>query len=101
MVIEFRSYQLDDEPAWTSVPALIVVGRDDEFTPVAVAEFMARLIPQATLAVIDSAAHMPNLERSAQFNRVLHRFLALSAESTGPCMVSSGLGEALLVGKER
>lgn len=63
--------------ARTSVPALVVVGRDDEFTPVAVAEFMARLIPQATLAVIDGAAHMPNLEWAAEFNRVLHRFLAL------------------------
>lgn len=54
-----------------------MVGRDDEFTPVAVAEFMAQLIPQATLAVIDGAAHLPNLEQPAEFNRALHRFLAL------------------------
>jgi 3-oxoadipate enol-lactonase len=59
-----------------SVPALVVVGRDDEFTPVGDAEFMSRRIPDATLAVIDEAAHMPNLERPAEFNRALHRFLA-------------------------
>lgn len=59
-----------------SVPALVVVGRDDEFTPVSDAEFMSRRIPDATLAVIDEAAHMPNLERPAEFNRALHRFLA-------------------------
>lgn len=62
--------------AQISVPTLVVVGRDDEFTPVAVAEFMAQLIPQATLAVVDDAAHLPNLERPAEFNRVLHRYLA-------------------------
>lgn len=62
--------------AHTSVPALIMVGRDDQFTPVAVADFMARLIPQANLVVIDGAAHLPNLERPAVFNQVLQRFLA-------------------------
>lgn len=62
--------------AHTSVPALVMVGRDDEFTPVAAAEFMAQLIPQANLAVIDGAAHLPNLERQAEFNQALHRFLA-------------------------
>lgn len=62
--------------AHTSVPALVMVGRDDEFTPVAVAEFMAQLIPQANLVVIDGAAHLPNLERPAEFNQALHSFLA-------------------------
>ncbi|MGH3786142.1 MAG: alpha/beta fold hydrolase [Pseudonocardiaceae bacterium] len=62
-------------------PALVVVGRDDEFTPVAAAEFMAQLIPQATLAVIDGAAHLPNLEQAAEFNRILHHFLARSSPS--------------------
>ncbi|MGP3954241.1 alpha/beta fold hydrolase [Streptomyces sp. 7N604] len=58
-----------------TVPALVVVGRDDEYTPVADAEFMAERIPDAELAVIEGAAHMPNLERPAEFNAVLHRFL--------------------------
>lgn len=62
--------------AHTSVPALVMVGRDDEFTPVAVAEFMVQLIPQADLVVVDGAAHLPNLERQAEFNQALHSFLA-------------------------
>lgn len=66
--------------ARTSGPVLVVVGRDDEFTPVAVAEFMATLIPQARLAVIDGAAHLPNLEQKAEFNHVLRHFLTDSAE---------------------
>jgi pimeloyl-ACP methyl ester carboxylesterase len=36
---------------------------------------MAERIPDATLAVIDGAAHMPNLERPVEFNQVLRRFL--------------------------
>ncbi|WP_189336627.1 alpha/beta fold hydrolase [Actinoplanes ianthinogenes] len=58
-----------------SVPTLVVVGRDDEFTPVADAELMHRLIPDSTLAVIDGAGHLPNLEQPAAFNAALHAFL--------------------------
>ncbi|MEV7971215.1 alpha/beta fold hydrolase [Sphaerisporangium sp. NPDC088356] len=59
-----------------AVPALVVAGRDDEFTPVADAEFMRRRIPGATLAVVDGAAHMPNLERPAEFDSALRGLLA-------------------------
>lgn len=59
-----------------AVPTLVVVGRDDAFTPVGDAEAMYELIPDATLAVIDGAAHMPNLERPAEFNEVLAQLLA-------------------------
>lgn len=56
-------------------PALVVVGADDTYTPVGEAESMAGLIPGATLVVIDGAAHMPNLERPADFNTALLQFL--------------------------
>jgi pimeloyl-ACP methyl ester carboxylesterase len=59
-----------------TVPALIVVGRDDEFTPVGDAREMARLIPGATLRVIEGAGHLPNLERPEAFNAELRTFLA-------------------------
>jgi 3-oxoadipate enol-lactonase len=59
-----------------SVPTLVVVGRDDAYTPVADAEFLYERIPDAELAVIEGAGHLPNLERPAEFNRVLHRFLS-------------------------
>jgi pimeloyl-ACP methyl ester carboxylesterase len=61
--------------ARAAVPALIVVGSQDEFTPLRDAELMHERIPDATLAVIDGAAHMPNLERPAEFNAALQRFL--------------------------
>jgi 3-oxoadipate enol-lactonase len=58
-----------------SVPTLVVVGRDDEFTPVRDAEFMHERIAGSTLAVIDGAGHLPNLEQTADFNDTLRRFL--------------------------
>ncbi|WP_407555835.1 alpha/beta hydrolase [Streptomyces sp. Pv4-95] len=58
------------------VPALVVVGRDDTYTPVADAEFLHRTLPDATLAVIEDAAHLPNLEQSARFDDALRAFLA-------------------------
>lgn len=61
-----------------AVPTLVVVGRDDDFTPVS-AEFMHQHIPHATLRVIDGAAHLPNLERPAEFNQALDEFLRIVA----------------------
>jgi pimeloyl-ACP methyl ester carboxylesterase len=57
------------------VPTLIVVGSDDEFTPVADARLLHERVESAELVVIEGAAHMPNLERSEQFNEALARFL--------------------------
>jgi 3-oxoadipate enol-lactonase len=58
-----------------TVPSLVVVGADDEFTPVSDAEEMHALLPDSTLTVIDRAAHLPNLERPEAFNAALHTFL--------------------------
>jgi pimeloyl-ACP methyl ester carboxylesterase len=58
-----------------AVPTLVVVGSDDEFTPIADAEFIHRRVPGSTLVVIDGAAHMPNLERPDEFNKALDELL--------------------------
>ena len=62
--------------AAVDVPTVVVVGSEDEFTPVAGAEAMAARIPGAELVVVDGAAHMPNLERPAAFDAALERLLA-------------------------
>ncbi|SEO52496.1 Pimeloyl-ACP methyl ester carboxylesterase [Actinacidiphila rubida] len=54
-----------------AVPTLVVVGSEDVFTPVADARFLHERIPGATLAVVEGAGHMPNLERPAEFDRAL------------------------------
>ncbi|MEU9115094.1 alpha/beta hydrolase [Streptomyces sp. NPDC048483] len=68
------------------VPTLVVVGEEDEFTPVSDARIIADRVPDATLKVIAQAAHMPNLERPDEFNAALQEFLeALPPESpAGP-----------------
>ncbi len=58
------------------VPALVVVGEDDAFTPVPDAESMHAALPDSALRVIAGAAHMPNLERPEEFNEALGAFLA-------------------------
>jgi pimeloyl-ACP methyl ester carboxylesterase len=58
-----------------AVPALVVVGSEDEFTPVRDAQLMHDRLPDSTLVVIDGAGHMPNLEREAEFNEAFERFL--------------------------
>ncbi|AJF66028.1 alpha/beta fold hydrolase [Streptomyces vietnamensis] len=58
-----------------AVPALVVVGRDDTYTPVADAEEMHALLPDSTLTVIERAAHLPNLERPEEFDAALDAFL--------------------------
>ncbi|WP_328341148.1 alpha/beta hydrolase [Streptomyces violaceus] len=66
----------DDLLARVSVPALVVVGADDTFTPVSDALAMHTALPDAALHIIDGAAHMPNLERPDVFDQALGEFLA-------------------------
>ncbi|REK92100.1 alpha/beta fold hydrolase [Streptomyces inhibens] len=58
-----------------SVPALVVVGTEDAYTPVSDARDIYERIPNAELAIIEQAAHMPNLERASEFNAVVEKFL--------------------------
>jgi 3-oxoadipate enol-lactonase len=58
-----------------NVPALIVVGSADYFTPLPVAEIMSNLIPDADLVCINGAGHLPNMETPTEFNRALRAFL--------------------------
>jgi 3-oxoadipate enol-lactonase len=58
-----------------TVPALVVVGRDDTFTPVSDAEEMHALLPDSTLVVVEHSAHMPNLEQVTEFNTALRTYL--------------------------
>ncbi|MEV8596265.1 alpha/beta fold hydrolase [Streptomyces sp. NPDC052013] len=72
-----RAERPDYRPVLTrlAVPALVVVGAEDEYTPVRDARTMHDLLPDSTLVVIDGAAHMPNLERPDEFNTALADFL--------------------------
>jgi len=54
---------------------LIVVGEQDQGTPVSSAEFIHHSIPSSNIRVISGAAHFVNVEQAQVFNDILLRFL--------------------------
>jgi len=56
-------------------PTLLVWGSGDTETPIGVARRMSRLIPAASLAVIDGAGHYPFLDQFGKFRLIVARFL--------------------------
>lgn len=66
-----------------TLPTLVVVGRDDTLTPVALSQAMAERIPGAELAVLEDAGHVANLEAPAAFDHALGGFLARVAPRQG------------------
>jgi 3-oxoadipate enol-lactonase len=57
------------------IPTLVIVGRDDEFTPVAKAEELQQNLQSCKLVIIEDAGHMPNLEHPNEFNKDVLDFL--------------------------
>ena len=52
-------------------PSLVIVGKDDPGTPVAMAEEIHQALPGSKLVIIPSAAHLSNLEQPDAFNQAL------------------------------
>jgi 3-oxoadipate enol-lactonase len=61
------------------LPVLMLVGARDIGTPVSMARVIHEGIRGSELAVIDGAAHFPNIERTAAFDEVLLDFLGRHA----------------------
>ncbi|HET8578973.1 MAG TPA: alpha/beta hydrolase [Methylomirabilota bacterium] len=60
-----------------TVPALVIVGEDDQLTPVKYSEHLAGQIPGATLVRIRRAGHYVMLEQPDEVNLAIRRFLAV------------------------
>lgn len=58
-----------------NLPTVVIVGREDTFTPVDEAEATAKMLRNGRLVVIDGAGHMPNLEATDAFNAAVDSFL--------------------------
>jgi pimeloyl-ACP methyl ester carboxylesterase len=61
-------------------PTLLVWGEQDRDVPLAAARIMARLIPQAHLAVLENAGHFPYLDQFDRFRLIVGRFLRGNGE---------------------
>jgi 3-oxoadipate enol-lactonase len=57
------------------VPTLVVVGEIDTVDTRVVADALVAGIPNALKAVIEGTAHLPNMEKPDEFNRLLRDFL--------------------------
>ncbi|MGE0745828.1 MAG: alpha/beta fold hydrolase [Rhodospirillales bacterium] len=56
-------------------PTLVLCGRQDQLTPLAVSEEMARLIPGARLVVVENCGHLSTLERPLEVNLALREWM--------------------------
>lgn len=67
----------DNRPFLPSIrcPTLVLVGREDALTPVAMAEEIAARIPGARLEIVPDCGHLSTLERPEAVNRALRAWL--------------------------
>jgi 3-oxoadipate enol-lactonase len=69
--------ELDDvELGAVQAPTLVAVGEHDKPDFRAIAERLARELPNAELVVIGGAGHLPPLERPAETAALVRRFLS-------------------------
>ena len=65
-----------ERAAAIEVPTLVLVGADDTLTPPELSQALADLVPGAQLHVLAGAGHLANIERPADFNRLVEEFVA-------------------------
>jgi pimeloyl-ACP methyl ester carboxylesterase len=70
-----------DVLAGTDVPALVLVGDEDQLSPVAQAQEMADALPQGRLVVLPQAGHLTAVEDPASFSAAVTGFLRELPES--------------------
>ena len=58
------------------VPTLVLCGREDQSTPLALHEEIAALVPGASLVVVEHCGHLSTLEQSDAVSRALRHWLA-------------------------
>ena len=83
--IDPAAYRIGAEAVWLAdqrgraavidVPTLVICGIEDKVTPPALSEELASLIPDAQLQLIEGAGHLGNLEKPAEFNRMVEDFI--------------------------
>lgn len=60
----------------TALPALVVVGEEDEVTPLSEAELMVKALPSAKLVTVAGAGHLSAMEVPDDVTKAIREFLA-------------------------
>jgi pimeloyl-ACP methyl ester carboxylesterase len=71
----------EEEVHGVKAPTLILWGKYDELADPAGADRLANTIPGSRKIMIDDCGHMPQLEKSAEFNRIVMEFLTTGTTS--------------------
>lgn len=66
------------------VPALVLCGRGDQVTPLALSEEMAALLPDAELVIVEGCGHMATLEQPGVVGPAVQRWLQRVDTSSEP-----------------
>ena len=74
-----RSHSLVGLLPAVATPTLVVWGREDAIVPLDVGQHYARMIPGATIEILDRCGHMPEMERPEAFVQTVLDFLAPGA----------------------
>ena len=77
---QFGEEQEPDVPAASrlsgiQVPTLVLVGDEDRTRTLAAADLLGRALPDARKRAMSGTAHLPNMERPEEFNRLVLDFL--------------------------
>lgn len=67
---------LDGRLGGIKQPTLMIWGREDGLTPLAMGERFKKEIAGSELFIIDKCGHVPQIEKSAEFNTALLKFLS-------------------------
>jgi 3-oxoadipate enol-lactonase len=67
---------LTDRLSAIKLPTVVIVGEEDQGTPVAASQAIQARIAGSQLEIIKSAAHLSNLEQPEAFTRIITAFLA-------------------------
>ena len=67
---------LDGKLGVIKQPTLILWGREDKLTPLALGERFKKEIAGSELLVLDQCGHVPQLEKAAEFNAAVIKFLS-------------------------
>ena len=90
--IDPQAYCIGAEAVWLAdqreraekirVPTLVLVGDQDLVTPPELSRELAGLVPDARIQLIEDAGHISNLEKPAEFDRLVEQFIGeLEAEA--------------------
>jgi 3-oxoadipate enol-lactonase len=77
-----ETLDLSAEAGQLAMPALLLAGSEDQATPPAMAQELARLMPHAAFEMLEGLAHVPQLQDPARLRHMISAFLVNKADTS-------------------